>query len=60
MRRLSGWITAPPPVAITTPVSRVRRSMDSLSRSRKPASPSFSKMKAMSTPVRASMSASLS
>ena len=34
--------------------------MDSFSRSRKPASPSFSKMKAMSTPVRASMSASLS
>jgi len=36
--------------------SRVRRSMDSFSRSRKPASPSFSKMNAMSTPVRASMS----
>src|SRR5271156_2358033 len=52
MRRLSTLITAP--------LRRVRRSMDSLSRNRKPASPSFSKMKAMSTPVRASTSASLS
>ncbi len=34
--------------------------MDSFSRILKPASPSFSKMKGMSTPVFASMSASLS
>src|SRR6266403_2185223 len=59
-RRFSGSITAPPPVARTMDSMRLRRSMDSRSRILNPASPSFSKMKEISTPVLASISASLS
>src|SRR5579863_8974321 len=60
LRRFSSSSTAPPPVASTMRGVAVSASIASRSRCRKPASPSFSKMNGMSTPVRRSTSASLS
>src|SRR6516165_11450692 len=59
-RRFSASSTAPPPVASTMPSNAVSASIASRSRWRKPSSPSLSKMNGISTPVRRSISASLS
>ena len=55
-RGLRARSTAPPPVASTTPVSRVRSSMIASSRSRNPTSPSISKIVGIVTPSRSSSS----